>query len=84
MDQNLQARLIGATVLVVLAVLLIPELLSGRKAGAPPAEGAAPGARTFTIELDGPGGPVPSRSPTPVTTPRRNHRSPSMPMKRTG
>ena len=69
MDQKLQARLIGATVLVVLAVLLIPELLSGRKTGAPPAEGAAPGARTFTIDLDGPGGPVASQPSTPATTP---------------
>ena len=31
MDTALKARLIGATVLVALAVLLIPELLSGRK-----------------------------------------------------
>jgi cell division septation protein DedD len=32
MDESLKARLIGAAVLVVVAVLLIPELLSGRKA----------------------------------------------------
>ena len=32
MDESLKARLIGAAVLVALAVLLIPELLSGRKA----------------------------------------------------
>ena len=31
MEQQLKARLIGASVLVVLAVVLIPELLSGRK-----------------------------------------------------
>ena len=53
MEDALKARLIGATVLVGLAVLLIPELLSGRK----PAEqataqaGASRGTRTFTIEL---------------------------------
>jgi len=53
MEDTLKARLIGATVLVGLAVLLIPELLSGRK----PAEqattqaGASRGTRTFTIEL---------------------------------
>ena len=31
MEESLKARLIGAAVLVALAVLLIPELLSGRK-----------------------------------------------------
>ena len=53
MENALKARLIGATVLVAVAVLLIPELLSGRK----PAEQvtaqaeASRGTRTFTIEL---------------------------------
>ena len=58
MDQSLQARLIGATVLVALAVLLIPELLSGRKSVEPAVEeGAAEkGTRSFTIELGSPGG----------------------------
>jgi len=53
MDQSLQARLIGATVLVALAVLLIPELLSGRKTVEPAVEegAAAKGTRSFTIEL---------------------------------
>jgi cell division septation protein DedD len=38
MDQALKARLIGAVILVGLGVLVIPELLSGRKsAPAPPA-----------------------------------------------
>jgi cell division septation protein DedD len=58
MEESLKARLIGAAVLVALAVLLIPELLSGRKAVEPVAEeGAGPrGTRTFTIELgQGPG-----------------------------
>lgn len=55
MDESLKARLIGAAVLVVLAVLLIPELLSGRKAPGPvPADAdSARGTRTFTIELGG-------------------------------
>ena len=75
MDQTLQARLIGATVLVALAVLLIPELLSGRKNVEPTVnDGAADrGTRTFTIELDGSAGQgavVPSAS------------SPSAPAKR--
>jgi DedD protein len=58
MDQTLQARLIGATVLVALAVLLIPELLSGRKTAEPVVEegGAAKGTRSFTIDLGSPGG----------------------------
>jgi DedD protein len=58
MDTALKARLIGATVLVALAVLLVPELLSGRKpldsATAQP-EGTR-GTRTFTIELGRPSG----------------------------
>jgi DedD protein len=60
MDQSLQARLIGATVLVALAVLLIPELLSGRKTVELAAEegAAAKGTRSFTIELGSPGGPT--------------------------
>lgn len=71
MDQTLQARLIGATVLVALAVLLIPELLSGRKtADSAVDEGAAAkGTRSFTIELGSPGGqmPVPA-TPVPAAT----------------
>jgi DedD protein len=55
MDETLKARLIGAAVLVAIAVLLIPELLSGRKAPSPADEaGPSPkGTRTFTIELEG-------------------------------
>jgi DedD protein len=55
MEESLKARLIGAAVLVAIAVLLIPELLSGRKAVEPVAEeGAGPrGTRSFTIELGG-------------------------------
>lgn len=67
MDEALKARLIGAAVLVALAVLLIPELLSGRKAVEPVAEeGAGPrGNRTFTIEL-GAGANGATRTPTTV------------------
>lgn len=55
MDETLKARLIGAAVLVAIAVLLIPELLSGRKTPEPAHEaGTSPkGTRTFTIELEG-------------------------------
>ena len=63
MDKALKARLIGAAVLVALAVLLIPELLSGRKSGNAGDEVAAvsPGTRTFTIELAGSGPPPPAK-----------------------
>jgi DedD protein len=77
MDQSLQARLIGAIVLVALAVLLIPELLSGRKT-IEPAVGevaAGKGLRSFTIELGTPAGqtsvpasPAPA-APAPATRP---------------
>jgi len=67
MDDALKARLIGATVLVVLAVLLIPELLSGRKQESPaavPEAATARGTRTFTIELaGGPQGSTVSETP---------------------
>jgi DedD protein len=68
MDEALRARLIGAAVLVALAVLLIPELLSGRKAVEPVVEeGVGPrGNRTFTIELGTDTSPA-TRTPTTVT-----------------
>jgi len=68
MDEVLKARLIGAAVLVAIAVLLIPELLSGRKSVEPVVEEAGPrGSRTFTIELGGGAGQS-IRPPTTVTT----------------
>lgn len=74
MDESLKARLIGAAVLVAVAVLLIPELLSGRKTAEPlPADPAgARGTRTFTIELNGaspvadPQTPPAAESPAPA------------------
>ena len=58
MDQALKARLIGAVILVGLAVLVIPELLSGRKSAQPTPAAASPAtaetsptSRTITIEL---------------------------------
>jgi len=55
MEDPLKARLIGAVILVALAVLLIPELLSGRKAAGPEAVAAGDGrgTRTYTIDLSG-------------------------------
>lgn len=74
MEESLKARLIGAAVLVALAVLLIPELLSGRKPAETPAEGepGARGTRTFTIELGAGAGQVarsPTAAPVPTTAP---------------
>jgi DedD protein len=70
MEDALKARLIGATVLVALAVLLIPELLSGRKQESPaavPEVATARGTRTFTIELaGGPQGSTASETPPAV------------------
>jgi len=70
MEEPLKARLIGAAVLVTVAVLLIPELLSGRKAAEPAAEDGAGqrGTRTFTIEL-GQGSGQATRTAPVATTP---------------
>jgi DedD protein len=51
MDEQVKARLIGATVLVVIAVALVPELLSGPKRGAGP-DGADPSRATRTVVID--------------------------------
>jgi DedD protein len=81
MDHALKARLIGAAVLVALAVLFIPELLSGRKPAVPVTAQAdsARGMRTFTIELAGSPGnsrasqgessPAPAAMPLPKSEP---------------
>jgi DedD protein len=55
MDEHMKARLIGATVLVVLAVLLVPELLSGPKSGTGGSNDAdgKRGMRSYTIDLGG-------------------------------
>lgn len=72
MDQSLKARLVGAAVLVILAVILVPELLSGRRdVVETTASGKAQDSRTFTIELGGAGNPraeqLPSE-PVPAAT----------------
>jgi len=83
MDQALKARLIGAVILVIVAVLVIPELLSGRKAEEATGK-VAPGSRdsrTITIELGAPGSQT-TASPTP--SPRQQwsvpETSPELPM----
>ena len=68
MEESLKARLIGAVVLVALAVLLIPEMLSGRKAAEPVVEEGAGsrGTRSFTIELGQAAGQGARSSVTPA------------------
>lgn len=55
MDRRLKERLIGATILVVLIVLIVPELLSGPKQSVAPPRAAAGGAtstvRNVTVDL---------------------------------
>lgn len=81
MDDSLKARLIGAAILVALAVLLIPELLSGRKPASAGASEDANGRATRTVVIDltgatpgqvaaapsgpGPGEPSQTLLPTP-------------------
>jgi DedD protein len=71
MDRQLKARLIGAAVLVMLVVLLVPELLTGPKPSQPVSAGAQGerSTRSVTIELGGPAGsaagPVAERAPMP-------------------
>jgi DedD protein len=76
MEQPLQARLIGASILVLLAVALVPELLSGPKdsAAGGATAGGAKSTRTVTIDLGGAVAdgarlePRPDTSPAPATT----------------
>lgn len=86
MDQTLQARLIGATVLVALAVLLIPELLSGRKTVEPAIDegAAAKGTRSFTIELGTPGGQASIPGPPAPPTTAQPSRTPAAPAGESG
>jgi DedD protein len=53
MDRRLKERLAGATILVVLIVLIVPELLSGPKRAPPPRPpaGAAEPVRNVTVDL---------------------------------
>jgi DedD protein len=76
MDDALKARLIGASILVVLAVALLPELLSGPKNPASEAPGGN-GTRVVTIDL---GGAVEaSRAPRPDAAPAPATATPSLP-----
>jgi len=81
MDRRVKERLIGAGILVMLAVAVIPELLSGPKPAAPAAElprlpvGAADPVRNVTVDLAtskpaaAPAAPAPAAAPTPAPAP---------------
>jgi DedD protein len=54
MDRRVKERLVGATILMVLAVLIVPELLSGPKhlvKASPPASSLAEPVRNVTVDL---------------------------------
>lgn len=85
MDRSLKARLIGASVLVLVVVLVVPELLSGRKAATTETTGAADTTlnngptRTYTIELGKAGSPAAAdanlpRPYTPESSPLASER----------
>ncbi len=77
MDRRVKERLIGAGILVVLAVALVPELLSGPKPAAPAAElprlpvGAPDPVRNVTVDLttSKPAVATASLAPTPAPAP---------------
>jgi DedD protein len=71
MEEPLKARLIGASILVVLAVALVPELLSGPKYPAPgdATPGSPKGTRTVTIDLGGAVAAGAKLEPRPDTAP---------------
>lgn len=73
MDDALKARLIGAGILVVIAVALLPELLSGPKTPATDGSGGK-GTRMVTIDLGGAveasRAPRPDVAPKPVAAPQ--------------
>lgn len=69
MDRRVKERLVGASILVAIVVLVVPELLSGPKPAAPP---AAPNAiapepiRNVTVDLATSKAPAPSDAESPV------------------
>jgi len=51
MERNVKERLVGATLLVVIVVLVVPELLSGPKSSAVPKPQVAEPVRNITVDL---------------------------------
>jgi DedD protein len=53
MDRRLKERLVGATILVALIVLIVPELLSGpKRPGLPPLDAGLPAAPSRSVVVD--------------------------------
>jgi DedD protein len=63
MDRRVKERLVGATILGALLVLLVPELLSGPKPAVAPATNPTQPVRNVTVDL-------PAAAPAPVDEPR--------------
>src|ERR1700690_146600 len=73
MDRRVKERLVGATILMILVVLIVPELLSGprRPSVEPPGARGIPG-QTVTVEVHTHAttrGPAQSAAPTAAPTP---------------
>lgn len=72
MDRRVKERLVGASILVVLIVLIVPELLSGPTPGSPaprPPVSAPEPVRTVTVELGSSNAPEPVSPPPPAAAP---------------
>jgi DedD protein len=68
MDRRVKERLIGATILVVLVVLLVPEFLSGpHTAAMPPAPGSAGSVRTYRVDVANIDTAPPAPQPSPAS-----------------
>jgi DedD protein len=69
MDRRVKERLIGALILVILAVAFVPELLSGQGRAIPPVPPGSAPTRSYTVQLQtAPVLPSPTPAP-PVTAP---------------
>lgn len=79
MDTALKHRLTGAVILVFLAVLLLPELLTGRGMNAEPATAARASGELRRVEIDLGGAPVPL-APPPASDPPVQLPTPQLPV----
>jgi DedD protein len=67
MDRRVKERLVGATILVVIMVLLVPELLSGPKPSTAPVADPAEPVRNVTVDLStqSVAASIPAQEPAP-------------------
>jgi DedD protein len=79
MDRRVKERLVGATILGVLIVLLVPELLSGPKPAAVPTANPAEPVRTVTVDLTTRQSVAPSPAQVPAPAEPDTAASASMP-----